>query len=68
MAESGIRVEVDSANESIGNKVRKAVKQKIPFILVIGKKEALGDSIQVRERGVSKSYPISRSNFIEKVT
>jgi len=67
MSSREIRVEVDDTNESIGNKVRKAAKQKIPFILVIGEKEVLEESFQVRERGVEKQYSMSKDDFIEKL-
>ncbi len=50
LAELGIRAEVDILNETISYKVRKAEKQKIPFILVIGDKEAKGKTLNVRMR------------------
>ncbi|MBI4092639.1 MAG: threonine--tRNA ligase, partial [Candidatus Kerfeldbacteria bacterium] len=36
---SGIRVNVDDANETVGYKIRKAEKMKVPYMLVIGDKE-----------------------------
>jgi threonyl-tRNA synthetase len=46
-----VRVEVDSSNETVGNKTRKAVNEKIPYILVVGDKEMNSDKLAVRERG-----------------
>ncbi len=63
----GIRVEVDDANETVGNKIRKASAQKIPYTLVIGEKEASGEPFMIRERGVEKQYSLSKEEFIEKV-
>lgn len=46
-----IRAELDDRNETIGKKIREAELQKIPYILVIGKKEAEAKTVAVRERG-----------------
>jgi len=46
-----IRAELDSRNESISKKIREAELQKIPYLLIIGEKEAAAKKIAVRERG-----------------
>lgn len=46
-----IRAKVDTLNETISYKIRKAEKQKIPYILVIGDKEIKGRALNVRMRG-----------------
>ena len=46
----GIRVEVDARNEKIGFKIREAQMQKIPYMLVIGDKEAEEGTVAVRSR------------------
>lgn len=48
---SGIRTEVDSANETLGNKIRKAQAQKVPYVLVVGDKEVENNTVSVRLRG-----------------
>ena len=48
---AGLRVEMDSRNEKIGYKIREAEMQKVPFILVIGDKEAEAGAVAVRRRG-----------------
>ena len=37
----GIRVELDTDSEKIGNKIRKSTVRKIPYSVIIGDKEAL---------------------------
>ncbi len=64
---NNIRVEVDDANETVGNKIRKAVHNKIPYIIVIGDKEMESGQLAVRERGNKKINKISRSDFIAKL-
>jgi threonyl-tRNA synthetase len=47
---SGIRVEVDDRNEKVGYKVREAQVQKVPYMLVVGDKEAEAGNVSVRHR------------------
>ncbi|MFW0862466.1 MAG: threonine--tRNA ligase [Candidatus Komeilibacteria bacterium] len=65
--EQGFRVEVDDANETIGNKIRKAVGQKIPYMLVIGDKEMNSDKLNVRLRGTDDLLQITEEEFITRV-
>jgi threonyl-tRNA synthetase len=46
----GYRVEVDRRNEKIGYKIREAQKEKIPYMLVVGDKEADAGTVSVRHR------------------
>ena len=50
LVEAGIRVEVDSRNERMNLKIREAQVQKIPYMLVIGDREASADAASVRLR------------------
>ena len=46
----GLRVELDVRNEKIGKKIREAQMEKVPFMLVIGDKEAENGQVAVRTR------------------
>ena len=46
----GVRVETDLRNEKIGYKIREAQSKKIPYMLVIGDKEAEAGTVAVRTR------------------
>ena len=50
LEEAGIRVELDERNEKIGFKIREAQLEKVPYMLVIGQKEADAGKVAVRER------------------
>ena len=50
LRKKGIRVSVDDRSEKIGYKIREAQLQKIPYMLVLGDKEAENDSVSVRYR------------------
>ncbi|MBU0649390.1 threonine--tRNA ligase [Patescibacteria group bacterium] len=63
----GARVQVDDMNETVGNKIRKAEKERVPYMLVIGDKEIGGKELSIRERGVKKTYKIKKQEFIDKI-
>ncbi len=59
-----VRVELDDSNETVGNKTRKAVNEKVPYILVVGDNEIKSNSLAVRERG---QKDLKNMNFEELV-
>lgn len=67
LLEKGIRVEIDSSSETVGNKIRKAVADKPPYILVIGDKEMNADKLNVRDRGKMETREISKDDFTIEV-
>ncbi len=50
LREAGVRVEVDSRNERMNAKIRDAQMQKVPYMLIVGDREAQADSASVRLR------------------
>jgi threonyl-tRNA synthetase len=52
---AGIRAEIDESNEKLGAKIRHAQLQKVPFMLVVGEKEAASGTVALRERGAQQS-------------
>ncbi|MHC4549221.1 MAG: threonine--tRNA ligase [Planctomycetota bacterium] len=50
MQAAGLRVEVDERNEKIGAKIRDAIGRKIPYLLVVGEREAADGTVAVRPR------------------
>lgn len=67
LSEAGIRAGIDEADETIGNKVRKAAGQKIPYIVVVGDKELGGEPWMIRVRGQKDQIKMEKAEFIEKV-
>lgn len=62
-----LRVEVWSENETVGNKIRKAVAEKIPYMLVIGDKEMQSDKLQIRKRGEKETMEFNKKDFLDEV-
>jgi len=67
LREEGIRVEVDDNSETVGNKTRKAINEKVPYILVVGDKEMNSENLLVRDRGSRETREISREDFIVEI-
>lgn len=64
---AGIRVELDDSNEKIGYKIRKAQLEKVPYMLVIGKKEQDTGTVGVRSRVEGDIGAIDKQEFISKI-
>jgi threonyl-tRNA synthetase len=60
LKEAGLRVEVDRGNDKLGAKIRLAQLQKIPFMLIVGEKEASSGtaSLRLRTGGDQGSVPV----------
>jgi len=65
--EKDLRVEVWDEDETVGNKIRKAVKQKIPYMLVIGDKEMSSPNLHVRKRGEKDTLEIPKDKFLKDI-
>lgn len=68
LREAGLRVEVDYRNEKIGYKIREAQVEKVPYMLVLGDKEAENGQVAVRSRKEGDLGPMPLENFIAKIT
>ncbi len=66
---AGLRVELDDRNEKIGYMIREAqVVDRVPYMLVIGQKEAEEGTVAVRYRDGGNTDTMTLDAFIEKVT
>lgn len=63
LKERGFRVEVDERDEKIGYKIREAQMQKIPYMLVVGDKEAAERAVNVRRYGEKESRTMGLDEF-----
>ena len=68
LAGRGIRVETDFRNEKIGYKIREAQSRKIPYMLVIGDKEAENGTVSVRTRSGGDKGAVSLDKFAADIT
>ncbi len=64
----GFRVETDSRSEKIGYKIREAQMEKVPYMLVLGDKEAESGEVAVRDRKTGETETMTLDAFIAKLT
>ena len=65
--QEGVRVDTDLRNEKIGYKIREAQMQKLPYMLVVGDKEAEAGTVSVRTRGGVDLGAMPVDEFIAKI-
>jgi threonyl-tRNA synthetase len=63
---AGFRVELDSRNEKMNAKIREFTLAKVPYILVMGDKEAESDAVSVRIRGNVDGGVMAVAEFLAK--
>ena len=65
---AGLRAHVDDRNETLNYRIREGEVQKIPYMAVVGQREAESDSLALRVRGAGKKQEVmSVSAFIERI-
>jgi threonyl-tRNA synthetase len=64
---AGLRVELDARNEKIGYKIRAAETQKIPYMLVVGNREAEDQTVAVRQHGQGAQETVPVDDFIRRI-
>ena len=67
LKERGVRAELDTRNEKIGYKIREAKLEKVPYVIVVGDKEAEDGTVNVNKRGVEEKTIMSKEAFAELV-
>ena len=68
LEELGVRVETDLRNEKIGYKIREAQMQKIPYMLVVGDREAEAGAVAVRTRAGVDMGAMPFEDFAAKIS
>lgn len=64
---TAIRVELDERNETLGNKIRNAQNEKVPYMIIVGDKEIENNEVSVRNRAGENST-MQLSKFIGIIT
>jgi len=62
-----IRVKVDNRAEKIGYKIREAELERVPYMLILGKKEAEEGIVSIRRRGNKENDVMSLEEFVIKL-
>jgi threonyl-tRNA synthetase len=67
LTNNDIRALIDDRNETIGKKIRENELKRIPYILIVGEKEAEAGTISVRRQGEGDKGTMTADNFVEVV-
>ncbi|MFY7938109.1 MAG: His/Gly/Thr/Pro-type tRNA ligase C-terminal domain-containing protein [Flavobacterium sp.] len=63
----GVRVEIDDRNEKIGKKIRDTELLKVPYMLVIGEKEATENKVSIRRQGKGDAGQLTIQEFTAQI-
>lgn len=67
LEEAGVRASVDERSEKIGRKIRDNELKHIPYLLIVGEKEAANDTVSVRRQGEGDQGSLSVADFAARV-
>jgi threonyl-tRNA synthetase len=67
LAAAGVRTELDARNEKLGYRIREAQVQKVPYMLVVGAREAEDGTVSVRRRAGEDLGAMPTSGFLARV-
>ena len=62
-----LRVKVDDRRETLGKKIREAQLQKVPYMLVVGDRDAAAGTVSVRQRGGTDLGALSQEDFLSRL-
>ena len=66
LAAAGLRARADARSEKIGAKIRQAQMEKVPFMLVVGDREAASGTVALRSRRDGDLGAVSLDAFLDQ--
>ncbi len=67
LKQAGLRYEIAASNQTLSYRLRQAELQKIPYLLILGAKEAKANKVVFRRRGSKEQKTLSLENFLATV-
>jgi len=67
LKEGGVRVDVDLRDEKMGAKIRDAEMQKVPYMIVVGPREAEAGTVAPRRKGQGQLDAMSRDALLARI-
>ena len=61
----GVRTEIDESNEKLGYKIRQCELQKVPYLLIVGEKDAAEGVVSVRRRKEGDKGNMTVAQFLD---
>ena len=66
LEKAGMRIETDERNEKVGYKIREAQLEKVPYMVIVGDKEAESKTVSIRDRSEGDLGSMSLDAFLKK--
>ncbi|MEM3320067.1 MAG: His/Gly/Thr/Pro-type tRNA ligase C-terminal domain-containing protein, partial [Metallosphaera sp.] len=67
LRENGIRGELDPSGETLSKRIKRAYDEGVPYLVIVGRKEALEEKVTIRSRGNVEVKGVPLKDFIEKI-
>ena len=67
LQKEGLRVIIDSRNESLNKRIREGTLKKVPYLLIVGDKEVEAHSVAVRKRGIGDQGAMPVKEFSQLI-
>ena len=67
LQQEGLRVEADNRYEKIGYKIREALNEKVPYLIIVGDEEEKNGTISIRGRGYENKSGLNLDDFIARL-
>jgi threonyl-tRNA synthetase len=64
---AGVRAQVDDRNEKLGRKIRDNELKRIPYMLIVGEKEAAEGIVSMRQQGGGEQATMTVAEFAQKI-
>jgi threonyl-tRNA synthetase len=64
---AGVRAQVDDRNEKLGRKIRDNELKRIPYMLIVGEKEAAEGLVSMRQQGGGEQATMTVDEFAQKI-
>jgi threonyl-tRNA synthetase len=63
----GVRVKLDNRNETLNKRIRESELEKVPYVLVVGEREAKAEMVSVRKKGKGDTGSIGIDKFLAQI-
>ena len=64
---AGVRASVDDRNEKIGRKIRDNELKRVPYMIIVGEKEAADGLVSMRKQGGGEQATMSKQEFVDRI-
>ena len=67
LSAAGVRAEIETTSTTLAYKIRQSEVERIPYVVVVGKREEENHTVSVRRRGKKGTETVSLEEFIDKI-